>query len=160
MPHKVESCMTLSFPQKLSRLGKRLHDPKWRRYGATLLTGKLAGVGMTLLAMTVISGIFFAKVMAADAPAVKAADIINPVNTMWTLVAALPLPRDSKRIDGMYCRHLPLWSALLRDRLRVYVQPRKRLHRLSLVLPTGSAGHLRINRCSFSCCLDLPVRVC
>jgi hypothetical protein len=47
-------------------LAARLCDPEWRRYGTTLLTGKIAGVGLTLLIMTTVSGIFFAKVMAAD----------------------------------------------------------------------------------------------
>ncbi len=60
---------------------------EWRRYGATLLGGKVAGVGITLLVMAVISGLFFTKVYAADAP-VTIADVANPVNTAWTLVAA------------------------------------------------------------------------
>lgn len=77
----------LSIPQKLSRLAARLHEAEWRRYGVTLLTGKIAGIGLTLLIMAVANGIFFAKVMAADT-VVKAADIVNPINTAWTLIAA------------------------------------------------------------------------
>src|SRR5690348_12708240 len=64
-----------------------MHDREWRRYGTTLLAGKIMGVGLALLAMTVVSGLFFTTVMAADTP-VQAADIINPINTVWTLVAA------------------------------------------------------------------------
>lgn len=79
--------MSLSLSQKISRLTTRLCEPEWRRYGATLLAGKMAGVGLTLLIMLTVTGIFFAKVMAADT-AVKAADIVNPVNTAWTLIAA------------------------------------------------------------------------
>ena len=83
----VQNDASLTFSRKLSRLADRLRQPEWRKYGATLLTGKLAGLGCTLLMMAAISGIFFAKVMAADT-SVKAADIINPVNTAWTLIAA------------------------------------------------------------------------
>src|SRR3984957_681831 len=83
----VRQRSSLSFSQKLSRLGSRLREPEWRRYGATLLGGKVAGVGITLLVMAVISGLFFTKVYAADAP-VTVAQVANPVNTAWTLVAA------------------------------------------------------------------------
>src|SRR6201993_1142104 len=78
---------SLSLAQKLSRLRARLREPRWRRYGATMLAGKVAGVGLTLLIMAAVTGIFFAKVMAADTT-VKAADVVNPVNTAWTLIAA------------------------------------------------------------------------
>src|ERR1700753_2768113 len=37
--------------------------------------------------MAAVTGIFLAKVMAADTT-VKAADVVNPVNTAWTLIAA------------------------------------------------------------------------
>src|SRR5437763_5618313 len=77
----------LSLAQKFSRLAVRLRDPDWRRYGGTLLAGKAVGVGMVLMVMTVVSGVFFSHVLAADAE-VKAADVVNPVNTAWTLVAA------------------------------------------------------------------------
>lgn len=77
----------LSLREKVSRLGVRLHDPEWRRYGRLLLAGKAAGVGITLLFMTAVSGLFFGRVHASDT-AVKAADVVNPINTMWTLIAA------------------------------------------------------------------------
>ena len=79
----------LSLSEKYSRLCTRLRDPEWRRYGGTLLGGKLLGVGVVLLFMVVVSGVFFTSVHAqSGTPEVKAADIVNPVNTMWTLVAA------------------------------------------------------------------------
>jgi len=78
---------SLSFAEKLTRLSGRLRDPEWRKYGATLLTGKMAGVASTLLIMAAVTGIFFSKVLAADST-VKAADVVNPVNTAWTLIAA------------------------------------------------------------------------
>src|SRR5215510_16102316 len=79
----------LSLSEKFSRLASRLRDPEWRRYGKLLLTGKMLGVGLLLLTIFVISSLFFVRVYAADAaPEVKAADIVNPINTVWTLVAA------------------------------------------------------------------------
>src|SRR6202171_1731223 len=77
----------LSFSEKFSRLSARLCTPEWRRYGKLLLAGKLMGVGMALALVAAISYIFLGHVYAADAE-VKAADVVNPINTMWTLVAA------------------------------------------------------------------------
>src|SRR5215831_14615815 len=77
----------LSFPDKLHRLAGRLRDPEWRRYGKLLLTGKLLGVGVVWMVITVVSALFFTHVLAADAE-IKPADIVNPVNTAWTLIAA------------------------------------------------------------------------
>jgi ammonium transporter, Amt family len=79
----------LSYSEKVSRLAKRLRDPEWWRYGSLLLTGKLMGIGLVLLVMIVTTGLFFTHVYAqSGTPEVKAADIVNPVNTAWTLVAA------------------------------------------------------------------------
>jgi Amt family ammonium transporter len=78
----------LSFSQKLSRLKARLGQSEWRKYGTTLLAGKVVGVAAVLLIMAAVTYVFFGHVFADDAPAVKAADIVNPVNTAWTLVAA------------------------------------------------------------------------
>src|ERR1700734_3420134 len=77
----------LTFSQKVSRLAVRLREPEWRKYGGTLLAGKVAGVAAVLLIMAVVTYVFFGHVLADDAP-VKAADVVNPVNTAWTLVAA------------------------------------------------------------------------
>src|SRR4030088_1025744 len=75
--------------EKLSRLATRLRDPEWRRYGGLLLGGKAMGIGLVLLIITVVSGLFFGHVYAQTAaPEIKAADVINPVNTAWTLIAA------------------------------------------------------------------------
>ena len=79
----------LSLSEKFTRLGTRMRDPEWRRYGRLLLTGKVLGVGLTLMTMFVVTSLFFSHVFAqTGTPEVKAADIVNPVNTMWTLVAA------------------------------------------------------------------------
>jgi Amt family ammonium transporter len=72
----------------VTRLGQRLRSPEWRRYGTVLLIGKLAGIaviaGITYL---VNPDLFGLKVFAAD-PTVKGNDLVNPINTVWTLIAA------------------------------------------------------------------------
>src|SRR6202163_644768 len=79
----------LSLSVKLSRLATRLRDPEWRRYGGTLLAGKVLGVGLVLAIMAVASAAFIAQVYAqTGTPEVKASDVVNPVNTAWTLIAA------------------------------------------------------------------------
>ena len=54
----------LSLAEKYSRLRARLRQPEWRRYGGTLLAGKVIGVGIVLLVMAVVTGLFFAHVYA------------------------------------------------------------------------------------------------
>src|SRR6202163_2626654 len=79
----------LSLSQKLSRLVGRLRDPEWRRYAGLLLGGKALGIGLVLLIITVVSGLFFTHVYAQTAAReIKAADAVNPINTAWTLIAA------------------------------------------------------------------------
>ena len=73
---------------RLSRWMQRLRSPEWQRYGAVLFAGKFAG--LALLAGIVYyfnPGLFGHKVFAADA-VLRGNDIVNPVNTAWTLVAA------------------------------------------------------------------------
>src|SRR6204780_2621006 len=77
-----------SFSQKLSRLRTRLSDPEWRRYGVLLLSGKVTAIGLLLLAMAFLNpDLLGFRVFAAD-PQLKGNDIVNPINTVWTLVAA------------------------------------------------------------------------
>src|ERR1700735_120965 len=77
-----------SFSQKLSRLRARLSDPEWRRYGALLLFGKVAAIGLLLVVMAFINPHLIGfRAFAAD-PVLRGNDIVNPVNTAWTLVAA------------------------------------------------------------------------
>ncbi len=107
----------LSFRGKLSRLADRMKDPEWRRYGFVMASGKMLGLavvlGMMILIPLLLSG---SSVRAGDAPAavstpapaavapapettpapapapappvVLAKDIVNPLNTVWTLIAA------------------------------------------------------------------------
>src|SRR5438105_2194427 len=84
---RLQKGKKLPLAEKFTRLKTRLSDPEWRRYGRLLFAGKAMGVGVLLLIITVISGLFFGRVFAADAE-VKAAAIVNPINTVWTLIAA------------------------------------------------------------------------
>ncbi len=73
---------------KLSRLRERMRSPEWRRYGALLLAGKAVGIAiLAACAYFFNPDLFGFRVFAADA-AVKANDIVNPINTLWTLLAA------------------------------------------------------------------------
>jgi len=74
--------------EKLIRLRERLHDAEWRRYGYLLLGGKALGIALLLGAVMLISNVIGADVHADDAPVLKGNDIVNPINTVWTLVAA------------------------------------------------------------------------
>ena len=73
---------------KVSRLIERLKNPEWRRYGLVLLGGKMAGLALVVAAAFYFEpGLFGHRVFAADA-VLKGNDIVNPVNTAWTLIAA------------------------------------------------------------------------
>jgi len=72
---------------RLSRLSQRLRDPEWRRYGWLLLGGKALGIALLFGVMVFASSIIGAEVRAED-PVLAGNDIVNPINTVWTLVAA------------------------------------------------------------------------
>lgn len=73
---------------KLSLLGQRLRDREWRRYLYLLMIGKLTAIAiLVLIALPVISHFVGSPVLAAD-PVLKGNDIVNPINTVWTLIAA------------------------------------------------------------------------
>jgi Amt family ammonium transporter len=79
--------MTLS--DKVRRLGARLRLPEWRRYGALLLTGKLTGIAVLLLGILFFNpSLLGFGALAQTADTLKASDIVNPFNTVWTLIAA------------------------------------------------------------------------
>ena len=77
----------LSWPEKFRRLAVRMRDPEWRQYAKLVIAGKATGLAAVILVVGVVSGLLFTRVYATDAE-VKAADIVNPINTVWTLVAA------------------------------------------------------------------------
>src|SRR5438552_2201050 len=79
---------TLSMAGKLSRLRDRLRTPEWRKYGRILMMGKVLGVALVfMLAIFMHPEMIGFGAHAAD-PELKGNDIVNPINTVWTLVAA------------------------------------------------------------------------
>jgi Amt family ammonium transporter len=72
---------------KFARLGERLRDPEWRRYGYILMGGKMLGVATLMAAIFALMNITGSTVHAED-PVLTGNDIVNPINTVWTLVAA------------------------------------------------------------------------
>ncbi len=72
---------------KVSRLKERLSDPEWRKYGATLLVGKLGAIAILLMLFAIVSS-FIGGSAHADTTALKGNDIVNPINTVWVLLAA------------------------------------------------------------------------
>lgn len=77
-----------SFPQKLSRLKTRLRDPEWRRYGTLLLAGKGAAIALLFVVMAFLNPDLLGLSAHAADPVLKGNDIVNPINTVWTLLAA------------------------------------------------------------------------
>ena len=77
-----------SISQKLSRLQARMRQPEWRQYGMLVFAGKLIAIGLLFLVSTLVNpDLAGFKVFAAD-PVLKGNDVVNPINTMWTLIAA------------------------------------------------------------------------
>ncbi len=74
--------------RKFVRLGERLRQPEWRRYGYILIGGKVLGLVALFAAIACVASIVGGPAHAATDPVVKANDIINPLNTVWTLLAA------------------------------------------------------------------------
>ena len=78
----------LSFTQKVVRLRHRLRDPEWRTYGRVLLYGKLTGVALIFLVVLLMHPDMIGFSAHAADPVLKGNDIVNPINTVWTLLAA------------------------------------------------------------------------
>src|SRR5215831_15449021 len=78
----------LSLSTKISRLYERLHNAEWRKYGMLLVAGKLVGIGLLLVTAILLNpNLIGFRTFAAD-PNLRGNDIVNPINTVWTLVAA------------------------------------------------------------------------
>jgi ammonium transporter, Amt family len=64
-----------------------MRDREWRRYGKLLLAGKLMGIGLVVGVLFLGPDLIGWTTFAADAD-LKGNDIVNPINTVWVLVAA------------------------------------------------------------------------
>jgi len=71
----------------LEKLKERWRQPGSRKLFAVILASKLLGVGALLIAITVASH-FFGTPAHADDPAAPLPAYVNPINNMWTLIAA------------------------------------------------------------------------
>src|SRR5689334_21933235 len=78
----------LTLSAKLHRLRGRLRDPQWRRYGYTLLLAKFVGIALVIGLVMMAATLMGSHKVAADTGDLAATDIVNPLNTVWTLVAA------------------------------------------------------------------------
>ncbi len=77
----------LTFAEKFTRLRSRLGDPEWRRYGMLILAGKGIALAILMLFIFNVSAFTGNHAFAAEAE-MKPSDVVNPLNTVWTLVAA------------------------------------------------------------------------
>jgi len=77
----------IGYTEKIRHFRDRMFDPEWRSYGYVLLGGKMLGVALLFGMMFIISNILGTDSRAAE-QVVTPKDIINPINTLWTLLAA------------------------------------------------------------------------
>jgi ammonium transporter, Amt family len=73
--------------EKLRRLRRRMSDSEWRRYAMLVVGGKALAIALLMLVIYNVSAWTGTTAFAADTE-MKAADVVNPLNTLWTLVAA------------------------------------------------------------------------
>lgn len=81
---ETTSCTRIN---KFARLLQRLQDPEWRKYGLAIFGGKIAALAILVSVFALFSA-FTGGHAHADDPVLKGNDIVNPINTVWTLVAA------------------------------------------------------------------------
>src|SRR5450432_4112517 len=71
----------------LEKLKERWRRPESRKLFAVILAGKLLGVGALFLAIKA-AGVYFGAPAHADDAAAAVPAYVNPINNMWTLIAA------------------------------------------------------------------------
>src|SRR6266550_1655633 len=76
----------------MTTLRMRVRDRESRRFFGAYLGGKMVGLGVMMLGLWAITWYFSTKAGAAmlgqTTPALKADDVVNPLNTVWVLLAA------------------------------------------------------------------------
>ncbi|HTB74967.1 MAG TPA: ammonium transporter [Polyangiaceae bacterium] len=111
----------LSLAKKFSRLSFRLRDPEWRRYGRSLLLGRLLGLAVLPVAILVFHSLLKIAVAYADtgdpaATPVLPADlvdmaknpVINPLNTAWVLLGGFlvfGMQAGFTMLEAGFCRN-------------------------------------------------------
>ena len=76
------------FQRLVDRFRDRWRQKEYRRYFFLYLGAKIAGVLLCLAIMKGVTSYFFTPAFADEAAAATPAPYINPINTMWTVVAA------------------------------------------------------------------------
>src|SRR5260370_267366 len=86
----MESCEEKGTRAMIRTRLRRLRDKDTRKLIAVILAGKMLGIVAMLLAVKAFGWYFGSQASAATLRqvAVKADDIVNPINTVWTLVTA------------------------------------------------------------------------
>lgn len=91
---------------KLTRFAERIRQPEWRKYGFTLFTGKILGLFLAVVAILIIAAVMGGDVKAAE-PLVKGNDVVNPLNTVWTLLGAFlvfAMQSGFTMLEAGFCR--------------------------------------------------------
>jgi ammonium transporter, Amt family len=102
----LTSSRTISKVEKLARLRQRLSDPEWRKYGLTLIAGKLGALAILAMVFALLSGVIGGAAHADD-PVLKGNDIVNPINTLWVLLAAFlvfAMQTGFTMLEAGFCR--------------------------------------------------------
>ena len=91
---------------KFARLRERMKDSEWRRYAALFLFGKICAVTLLFGGYLLVCGIMGGAARADD-PVVKGNDIVNPLNTVWVLIAAFlvfAMQTGFTMLEAGFCR--------------------------------------------------------
>jgi len=121
---RVSKAGKLTFREKLSRLGRRLREKRWRHYGMLLLAGRLMGLAVLLTlvlggpilfhaASDLVNTSVHAQDTATTPPpdpykAITGGDIINPINTGWVLLGAFlvfGMQAGFTMLEAGFCRN-------------------------------------------------------
>ena len=161
---------------KLARLRERLRDPEWRRYGYLLLGGKVLGIAMLLGDDRVADERHRRRRRMPTTPCSKGNDIVNPINTVWTLVAAFlvfGMQAGFTMLEAGFCRSRETVNVLMECvvdtclcGLLFYAWgfafmfgSGNAVLRHRVLLPPGRAGDVRLDRRRVPGLLALPVRL-
>ncbi len=88
LPESHHNTRQSSLVNNRRRLVQRLQDAEWRRYLYLIFLGKIVAILLLVgVLLPLITHIVGSPALAAD-PVLKGNDIVNPINTVWTLVAA------------------------------------------------------------------------
>ena len=103
---KSEISVPCTRAEKFGRLASRMRQPEWRRYAYLVLLGKATAVAI-LFACFALFTAFAGGAAHADDPVLKGNDIVNPINTLWVLLAAFlvfAMQTGFTMLEAGFCR--------------------------------------------------------